>query len=67
MLNSTEHEIHMLTNVIMLTINIFGMINTTSGKLKAKVFIFQHLCFNEQLKFHAQLSWAYKMFYNLEA
>ena len=44
------------------------MINTTSERLKAgKVFIFQHFWFNEQLKFHAQLSWARKKFYNLGA
>ena len=35
------------------------MINTTSESLKAvKVFIFQHLSFYEQLKFHAQLNLA---------
>ena len=39
---------------------------TPSKSWKARnVFIFQHFCFYEQLKFHAQLSWAWKMFYNL--
>ena len=34
-------------------------IKTASESLKArKVFIFQHFCFNEQLKVHAQMSWA---------
>ena len=33
-----------------------SMINTTSESFKEKkVFIFQHLSFHEQLKFHAQL------------
>ena len=36
-----------------------SMINTTSESLKAsKIFIFQHFSFYEQIKFHAQLSWA---------
>ena len=45
-----------------------NMINTTSKSLKAgNVFILQHLSFYEQLKFHAQLSRAWKKFYNLWA
>ena len=42
------------------------MINTTSESLKArKVFFFQNFWLYEQLKFHAQLSWASKKIYNL--
>ena len=45
-----------------------SMINTTSESLKARnVFIFQHFSFYEQLKFHVNLSWARKKFYNLRA
>ena len=34
-----------------------SMINTSPDSLKAReVFIFQHFCFYEQLKFYAQLS-----------
>ena len=29
--------------------------------------LFQRLCFYEQLKFYAQISWAWRKFYNLEA
>ena len=62
----------MLINVKMPTIvgilTFISMINTTSESLKAsKVFIFSHFIFYEQLKFHAQLSWARKKFYNLGA
>ena len=43
-----------------------SMINTTSESLKAiKIFIFQHFSFYEQLKFHDQISLAWKKFYNL--
>ena len=55
MLNLTEHEIIMLINVKVATI--FGiltfniMINATSERLKAKVFIFQHLIFMRSLNF----------------
>ena len=45
-----------------------SMINTTSEHLKArKVYIFEHFRLYEHLKFHAQLSKARKMFYNLRA
>ena len=30
-----------------------------------KILVFQHFIFDDQLKFHAQLSWGWKMFYNL--
>ena len=64
MLSSTEHKIYpayiyiqMPTIVGILTF--ISMINTTSESLKVrKVFIFQHVRFYEQLKFHTQLSLA---------
>ena len=44
-----------------------SMLNAKSETMKArKVGIFQQFSFYEQLKFHAQLSWARKKFYNLE-
>ena len=44
------------------------MINTTSERLKAiNFFICWYFSFDEHLKFHAQLSWAGKKFYNLGA
>ena len=58
----------------MLNANNFGiftfisMIKTTPERLKARNFlIVQYNSFYEQLKFCAQLSWAWKMFYNLGA
>ena len=62
----------MLKNVKMPTsvgiLTHMSIINTVFESLKAgKVFIFQSLSFYEQLKFHAQLSWAWKKFYNLWA
>ena len=40
-----------------------SMINKTSESSKERqIFIFQHFSFYEQLKFHAQLSWAWKKF-----
>ena len=62
----------LLINVKMLTIvgilTFIIMINTTSERLKARFnfFIWWYLSFYEQLKFCAQLSWAWK-FYNLRA
>ena len=62
MLNSTEHKFIMLINVKMPTIvgilTFICMLNATSESLKArKVGIFQQFSFYEQqLKFHAQLS-----------
>ena len=51
----------LLMNVDILTFK--NRINTTHESFKArKIFIFQHWSFNEQLKFHAQLSWAWKSF-----
>ena len=45
-----------------------SMINTTSERLKAKnFFICRYFSFYEQFKYCAQLSWAWKKFYNLEA
>ena len=45
-----------------------SMINTTSERLKARnFFICQYFSFYEQLKFCAQLSWAWKKFYILRA
>ena len=60
----------MLINIKMPTIvgilAFISIINKTSESLKArKVFIFKHFSFYE-LKFHAQLSRAWKKFYNLE-
>ena len=44
------------------------MINTTSERLKTRnFFICWYFSFYEQLKFRAQLSWAWKNFYNLGA
>ena len=62
----------MLINVKMPAIagisTLISMLNATSKNLKArKVGIFQQFSFNEQLKFHAQLSLARKKFYNLGA
>ena len=62
----------LLINVEMPTIvgiSIFiSMINTTSERPKARnFFICLYLSVYEQLKFHAQLSWAWKKFYNLKA
>ena len=43
-----------------------SMINSTSERLKARnFFICRYFSFYEQLKFWAQLSWAWKKFYNL--
>ena len=45
-----------------------SIINTTSKRLKAiHFFIWLYFSFYEQLKFCAQLSWAWKKFYNLGA
>ena len=45
-----------------------SMINTISDRLKARnSFICRYFSVYEQLKFHAQLSWAWKKFYNLVA
>ena len=59
----------MVINVKMPTIvsilTFISMINTAIKSLKArKVIIFQHSSFYEQSKFRAQLSWAWKRFYN---
>ena len=44
-------------------LTIICIINTAFESLKArKVFIFQYFSFYEQIKFHAQLSWAWKSF-----
>ena len=62
----------LLINVKMPTIvgilTFISKINTTSERLKARnFFICQYFSFYEQLKFRAQLSWAWKKFYNLKA
>ena len=62
----------LLINVKMPTIvgilTFISMINTTSERLKARnFFICLYFSFYERLKFRAQLSWAWKKFYNLEA
>ena len=72
MLNSAEHEIYPAQNVKIQTIvcilTFISMINTTSERLKAiNFFICRYFSFYEQLKFRAQLSWAWKKFYNLVA
>ena len=56
----------LLINVKMPTIvgilTFISMINTTSERLKASnFFTFRYFSFKEQLKFHAQLSWAWKV------
>ena len=61
----------MLINVKMPTIvgilTFISIINTTSERLKARnFFICQYCSFYEQLNSRAQLSWAWKKFYNLE-
>ena len=62
----------MLMNVKMPTIvgilTLISMINTTSERLKGRnFFICWYFSFYEQLKFRAQLSLAWKFFYNLRA
>ena len=71
MLNPAEHEFYP-THVKMPTIDgiltFISTMNTTSERLKARnFFICWYFSFNEQLKFCAQLSWAWKKFYNLGA
>ena len=61
MLKATEHEIILLINVKMPTIvgilTFINMINIASESLKArKTYIFHYFTFNEQLKYHAQVS-----------
>ena len=57
-------NVNMPTTVGILTF--ISMINTTSERLKARsFFICRYFSFYEQLKFCAQLSWAWKKFYNL--
>ena len=59
-------NVKMPTNVGILTF--ISMINTTSERLKARnFFICLYFSFYEQLKLRAQLSWAWKKFYNLLA
>ena len=49
--------IHVKMPIIVGILTFISMINTTLNSLKAKeVFIFQHVSFYEQLKFHARLS-----------
>ena len=56
MLNSTENEIYHANNVWYFK-NVYEHENTSSESLKARTFfIFQHISFYEQLKFHSQLS-----------
>ena len=62
----------LLINVKMPTIvgilTFISLINTTSERLKARnFFICRYFSFYEQLKFHAQLIWAWTKFYNLGA
>ena len=72
MLNSAEHKFILLINVKMPTIvgilTFISLMNATSERLKARnFFIYRYFSFYEQLKFRAQLSWAWKKFYNLGA
>ena len=59
----------LLINVKMPTIvgilTFMSRINTTSERLKSRIGLY--FSFYEQLKFHAQLSWAWKKFHNLLA
>ena len=60
----------LLINVKMPTIvgilTFISRINTTSERLKARnFFICRYFSFYDKLKFRTQLSWAWKMFYNL--
>ena len=62
----------MLINIKMPTIfgilTFMSMVNTVAERLKArKLFICWYFSFYEQLKFRAELSWAWKKFYNLGA
>ena len=64
----------MLINFKMPTIvgilTFISMINATFESFKGRKslrFIFQHFSFYKQLKFNAQLSWAWRKFYNLGA
>ena len=70
MLNSTEHEIFLLINVKMPTI--IGILTFMSGKNSIlgtsepkKCQISWYFYTYGHSKFHAQLSWAWKKFYNL--
>ena len=70
MLNSTEHEIFLLINVKMPTV--VGILTFMSGKNSILGFnepkksrISWYFYTFEHLKFDAQLSWAWKKFYNL--
>ena len=74
MLNLAEQEFFsLLINVKMPTIvgilTFISRINTASEsfnlKARKKIFIFHYFTFYEQLKLHAQLSWAWKTFYDL--
>ena len=54
--------------MIIVILTLISRINESSERLKASnTYIVQHLSFYEQLKFHAQLSWAQKKYYNLRA
>ena len=54
--------------IIVDNLTCISMINTTSERLKARhFFICWYFSFYEQLKFYAQLSWAWKKFNNLWA
>ena len=65
---STQPSMKFIMLIIVDNLTYISMINTTSERLKAKhFFICWYFSFFEQLKFYAQLSWAWKKFYNLRA
>ena len=68
-LNSASTKFILLINVKMPTIvgilTFISMINITSERLKARNFICMYFSLYDQLKFHAQLSWAWTFFYKL--
>ena len=68
MLNSAEHEMYPSHKPMVGILSFISMINSTAEILKARnFFIFRYFSFYEQLKYHAQLSWAWKKLYNLGA
>ena len=71
-LSTKSTKFILLINVKMPTIvgilTFISKINTTSERLKSRnFFICRYFSFYEQLKLRAQLSWAWKEFYNLAA
>ena len=67
-INSAEHAINLKMPTTVGILTFMSIINTTPEVLKARnVFICRYFSFYEQFKYRAQLSWAWKMFYNFGA